>query len=52
MKRLYKNWTVHNLVAHPLMELVHLATLGKTEKLCNWIHDVTIPEHERGSGRG
>ena len=52
MKRLYKNWTVHNLLAHPLMELVYLLTLGKAERLCNWVHDITIPEHKEGAGRG
>jgi hypothetical protein len=42
-------WTIHNLIAHPLSELVHL--VGFTE-LGNRIHDATIPTHERGTGRG
>lgn len=41
LKKLYKNWTVHNIIAHPLMQI------------CGWfglfdlgvaIHDATIPE--------
>jgi hypothetical protein len=33
-------WTLHNVIAHPLMELLHL--LGFT-KLGNKIHDSTLP---------
>jgi len=48
------NWTLHNLVAHPLSELVYLIGLGldPAERVSNWIHDVTVPEHKPGSGRG
>jgi len=42
-------WTLHNLVAHPLSEIVHLVGLTK---LSNLIHDYTVPEHEQGTGRG
>jgi len=47
-------WSLHNLVAHPLSELVYLLGLGSPpfERVSNWIHDVTVPEHESGSGRG
>jgi len=34
------NYTIHNLVAHPLMEILYLIGLGK------WgdkIHDATLP---------
>ena len=34
-------WTIHNLIAHPLMEIAFL--LGK-ESLSQKIHDSTIPE--------
>lgn len=38
-------YTIHNLVAHPLMEIFHL--LGMTE-IGNKIHDYTLPkEHKR-----
>ena len=40
------SWTLHNLIAHPLSELVHLFGLGtkRAERLSNWIHDVTVPD--------
>lgn len=34
------SWTLHNIVAHPLSEILHL--LG-AKKASNWVHDVTIP---------
>jgi len=52
LKRLYKNWTVHNLIAHPLMEILHIISFGKLEAFGNMVHDATIPEHEHGEGRG
>ena len=42
-------WTLHNVVSHPLSELMYLTGL---ERASNWIHDVTVPEHESGTGRG
>ena len=42
-------WTVHNLFAHPLSELLFQVGLGD---LGNRLHDWTIPEHEPGTGRG
>ena len=42
-------WTIHNVIAHPLSEilfqigLVHLSDL---------VHEWTIPEHELGTGHG
>ena len=42
-------WTLHNVVAHPLSELVYLIGF---EQASNWIHDVTVPEHESGTERG
>lgn len=42
-------WTIHNAIAHPVSEVLYL--LG-FERLSNWIHDVTIPNHEPGTGRG
>jgi len=43
MSKLYKNWTVHNLVAHPLMEVLYLISFGKLKGLGNKIHDATLP---------
>jgi hypothetical protein len=34
-------WAVHNLIAHPLGELLYWVGLGK---LANRLHDVTIPD--------
>ena len=42
-------WTLHNVVAHPLGELLYLVGF---ERAGNWIHDVTIPTHEPGTGGG
>ena len=42
-------WSLHDFVAHPLSELVHLIGL---ERASSWIHDITVPEHEPGTGRG
>ncbi len=50
MSRIYKNWTAHNLISHPLSEIAYL--LGFSEEVYNWIHDVTIPPHKPGTGRG
>lgn len=53
MKSLYKNWPVHNLIAHPLSEIVYWVTgwlVG--DRLSNWIHDVTVPKCPPGQGRG
>lgn len=44
-----RNWTVHNLFGHPLSEILHL--LG-FEQLSGIVHDSTVPDHERGTGRG
>jgi len=47
----YENfwWAVHNIIAHPLSEIIFW--LG-SERLCNKIHDSTIPNHEPKTGRG
>lgn len=34
-------WTLHNLVGHPLSEVLHLAYLPVAS---DWVHNVTIPE--------
>jgi hypothetical protein len=50
MKRLYKNWLVHNLIGHPLSEIVYWITFCN-EDICGWVHDVTLPE-DTSNGRG
>lgn len=43
-------WTVHNLVGHPLSEIYF--QLGLIF-LSNWVHDWTIPLHDPSkAGRG
>ncbi len=42
-------WTLHNLIAHPLSEILFQVGLGSWG---NFIHDWTIPAHEPGTGRG
>ncbi len=42
-------WTLHNLVAHPLSEI--LFQLG-LESRGDWVHDITVPLHVQGEGRG
>lgn len=36
-------WTIHNLIAHPISEIIHL--LGNTN-LATKIHDCTIPDED------
>ena len=48
MSKLYKNWPFHNLVAHPVSELVYwvVRPFGRpmAKAAGDWIHDSTIPE--------
>ena len=43
MKNKY-SYTFHNIIAHPLMEILHL--IGFT-KLGDRIHDATLPKEDR-----
>lgn len=43
MKSVYKNWFVHNMFAHPLMQL--LSMVGCT-RLGEAIHDCTVPNSD------
>jgi len=57
MNKLWKNWTVHNLISHPVSEVFYLISLPfvgreKAENISGWIHDVTLPSQVRGTGRG
>lgn len=45
---LWRNWTTHNLVGHPLMELCHLVGLDEWARI---FHDSTMPD-EADVGRG
>lgn len=41
MKRIYKNWFVHNAIGHPLMAIFQIF---RANKLAKAIHDSTLPE--------
>jgi len=49
-------WAIHNLIAHPLSQIVWWISLFGTIKpiasFGDWIHDWTVPIHEVGKGRG
>lgn len=42
MKRLYQNWTVHNLIGHPLMQIFELLGMSK---IATRVHDETLPSN-------
>lgn len=42
-------WTLHNLVAHPVSEVLYQVGF---EDLGNTLHDLTVPLHPQGQGRG
>lgn len=55
MKFLYKNWFLHNIVSHPLSELLYWLCLpfgkDRAESVCNAVHDFTVPiDFENGRG--
>lgn len=41
MNKLYKNWIVHNMLGHPLMQVMIM--IG-CDKLASKVHDGTLPE--------
>ncbi len=42
-------WTLHNVVAHPLSEVLFQVGLHQWADLA---HDLTVPAHKPGTGRG
>ena len=44
-------WTFHNVVAHPLSEILVSAD-GNFVYAGNRLHDWSIPQHDPGTGRG
>ncbi len=42
-------WTLHNLVGHPVSEILYLLGFRRAS---DWIHESTIPTHLAGTGRG
>jgi hypothetical protein len=47
--RWFQSWPMHNLVGHPVSELLHLCRLAD---LGDRLHDATLPTHTPGTGRG
>ena len=57
MSKLYQNWPVHNLIAHPLSEIVYwivrpFCDREKSDDICGWVHDITLPVDHTSNGRG
>ena len=58
MSKIYKNWFVHNMFAHPLSEVVYWLVRPwgdkKASAISGVIHDSTIPQSEKARvlGRG
>ena len=53
----FRNWAVHNLLGHPLGEVVFWSVrpfvgLAKAENIAGAVHDMTVPVHAPGTGRG
>ena len=42
-KTVYKNWFVHNIFAHPLMQILNMVGLDSIAVI---VHDSTLPEDE------
>jgi len=49
--KIIKSWPTHNLIGHPLSEILYLAGVG-LQSLGHLVHDKTVPNHEPGTGRG
>jgi hypothetical protein len=51
---LWRNWTVHNLICHPISEIFWLIlrpfSEGWADKVSNAIHDSSIPSHTPETG--
>lgn len=55
LTKIWKNWPVHNLLAHPLSELIYWIvrpfSKTKAENIAGRIHDETLPgDYENGRG--
>lgn len=47
MEKLWRNWAVHNIVAHPLMEITRIISFNKLNNLGDMIHDLTLPKPDK-----
>ena len=46
LEKIYKNWAVHNLIGHPLMQIFYMINMRITAK---YVHDKTLPVYEEKS---
>ncbi len=47
MRNLWRNWSTHNLIGHPLSEIAHLLGLDEWARI---LHDSTLPADPRPFG--
>lgn len=40
LEKIYKNWTIHNFVGHPLMQFLYIINMNQAAKN---VHDKTLP---------
>ena len=56
MKKIYKNWFVHNVIAHPLSEIVYwiVRPLGikRAEDASGYVHDGNYTRIRKGESFG
>jgi hypothetical protein len=47
-------WLAHNVFAHPISEITHWLgyLIPPLRRFGLWLHDITIPQHAEGTGRG
>lgn len=49
-------WAIHNLVAHPISQILYMMSgfgyIKLLDDMSNFIHDVTVPVHKPHQGRG
>ena len=46
MKRIYKNWPMHNLIGHPLMQIFEWLRMPE---IATRVHDETLPANAPSS---
>jgi len=48
MSIFYRNWPVHNMIAHPLMEILYWACRpfgqAAAKRISQCVHDLTVPD--------
>ena len=56
MHKIYRNWFVHNMIGHPLSEIVYWVVFPfgahRATDASGWVHDKTLPLEVEENGRG